>query len=139
MAPILLLANESIEPKLLSQFQTDSSHIFYLNDLRKCIEMVNSLPSSTNLVINLISDLLELENPLVDGLLALLLSLETFIEDFRFNWIQPQVNFNFSLSTWEDAFPFINFSSNCLQLPQIGQIQSKSRIDLIITIILKFI
>lgn len=129
MAPILLLANGSIEPKLLSQFQTDSSHIFYLNDLGKCIEMVNSLPSSTSLVINLISDLLDLENLLVDGLLALLLSLETFIEDFQFNWIQPQVNENCSLSTWGDVFPFINFSSNYLQLPQIGRIQSNAKIS----------
>lgn len=156
MAPIILLSNPEIFTKLPNLFTiSDDSLIFYLNDLVKLIELVNSLPPVTQLVIYFVSDQSEsdsfaIENPLMDGLLALLLSLETFITEFQFNWItlntatlttaENVVNVSSVLKSWKDAFPFINFidsngkmAVNSLQLPQIGQIQSiKKSVELVV-------
>ena len=91
MAPILLLSNPEIDiklPKLLPFTFNNEFKIFYLNDILKCVELVNSLPTDTKLPIYLICSQFEsIENPLMDGLLALLVSLETFIKEFQFNWI----------------------------------------------------
>lgn len=134
MAPILLLSNPEINPKILPKLSNyTGSLIFYLNDIKKCIEMVNSMPPDTRLPIYFISDHLEsIESSSMDGLLALLLSLETFLKEFQFNWIiLEQENWDEQeLSMWKDAFPYINFTYNCvssIRLPQIGQIQSKQR------------
>lgn len=135
MAPIFLLSNPEINPKILPKLNTESL-TFYLSDIEKCIEMVNSLPSDTRLPIYFISDHLEsIEDPSMDGLLALLLSLETFLKEFQFNWITPEncddeKEVLSTVSMWKEAFPFINFTSNfvsSIQLPQIGQIQSKHK------------
>lgn len=128
MAPILLLSNPEINPKILNFTE---STIFYLNNIEKCIEMLNTLPSDTKLSIFFISDHLEsIDDPSMDGLLALLLSLETFLKEFQFNWITLE-RFDEKEKIWKDVFPFINFNSNPInsfQLPQIGQIQSKEQI-----------
>lgn len=128
MAPILLLSNAEINPKILNFTE---STIFYLNNIEKCIEMLNTLPSDTKLSIFFISDHLEsIDDPSMDGLLALLLSLENFLKEFQFNWITLE-RFDEQEKIWKDVFPFINFNSNPInsfQLPQIGQIQSKEQI-----------
>jgi hypothetical protein len=142
MAPILLLSNPEIIrilPQLKINSYDNDTKIFYLDDIEKCIEMVNSLPTSDTQVpipIYFISDHLEsIENPSMDGLLAFLLSLESYFLkelEFQFNWISledEKVIVNSLVSEWKTVFPFINFTSqvvfNSIQLPQIGQIQSK--------------
>ena len=74
------------------------------SELAKCIAIVQSVPNETQIIINMISSegtwlmytvLLFSYNPfsfdikdeMSDGILALLLSLETFINSFQFNWI----------------------------------------------------
>lgn len=142
MAPILLLSNPEIIrilPQLKINSYDNDTKIFYLDDIEKGIEMVNSLPTSDTQVpipIYFISDHLEsIENPSMDGLLAFLLSLEScFLKEleFQFNWISledEKVIVISLVSEWKTVFPFINFTSqvvfNSIQLPQIGQIQSK--------------
>lgn len=142
MAPILLLSNPEIIrilPQLKINSYDNDTKIFYLDDIEKGIEMVNSLPTSDTQVpipIYFISDHLEsIENASMDGLLAFLLSLEScFLKEleFQFNWIslEDEKFIVISLvSEWKTVFPFINFTSqvvfNSIQLPQIGQIQSK--------------
>lgn len=73
--------------------------------------------------------------PLSDGLMALLLSIETFIKDFQFNWITSESKSSNSFTSWSDAFPFINICeysttdnaniiiSNSFSIPQIGPVQ----------------
>lgn len=77
--------------------------------------------------------------PLSDGLMALLLSIETFIKDFQFNWITSESKSSNSFTSWSDAFPFINICeysttlnttsnvdiiiSNTFSIPQIGPVQ----------------
>jgi hypothetical protein len=97
MAPILLLSNPEIIrilPQLKINSYDNDTKIFYLDDIKKGIEMVNSLPTSDTQVpipIYFISDHLEsIENASMDGLLAFLLSLEScFLKEleFQFNWI----------------------------------------------------
>jgi hypothetical protein len=142
MAPILLLSNPEIIrilPQLKINSYDNDTKIFYLDDIEKGIEMVNSLPTSDTQVpipIYFVSDHLEsIENPSMDGLLAFLLSLEScFLKEleFQFNWISledEKVIVISLVSEWKTVFPFINFTSqvvfNSIQLPQIGQIQSK--------------
>lgn len=47
-----------------------------------------------------------------DGILALLLSLETFINSFQFNWISS-AECSETVNDWLEAFPFINFVKYC--------------------------
>lgn len=120
-----------------------------VESLTESIKLVQSLPPDTQLLLNFISNStnisspctisyiyvgisIEVQCPVSDGLMALLLSIETFIHDFQFNWISNECESE-TVSTWSEAFPFINFFKpkitdglfsipNSFTIPQIGQV-----------------
>ncbi len=146
----------SIFPRIFVDETVDNSNkVIKSSELQsesfvECIKFINSLSPDTQLVLNFISDgnpdiclksasfsfvfiVINIENNLADGLLALLLSIEVRFIDFQFNWIRFKENFD-GFEGWMEAFPFINFVigifteeneliiSNTLQLPRIGQV-----------------
>ena len=108
------------------------------NELAQCVSIVQSVPNETQLVINMISyegkrllsisfinssifTVYDIKEDLSDGILALLLSLETFINSFQFNWISSSIE-GATKVDWLEVFPFINFvkysnNGSSIQIP----------------------
>lgn len=68
---------------------------------------------------HLIHAVFDFKDGLADGILALLVSLETFINSFQLNWISHEDG---ARSDWLEAFPFINFikcshNGEAIQIP----------------------